>query len=121
MLGNCYTCGEKGHPMRLCPKGGGKGNGGKGDKGGGKGYNGFGGKGGGNKGFGGKGGGYGGGFGGKGVTFGGGGKGDQKGTWGYQGNCFNCGKKGYKMAECRPNTQTANAVEQTEQTQQPQE
>ena len=86
MTMQCYSCGGKGHPARLCPSkgqgkggggfGGGFGKGGKGDKGG-------------------KGGGKGGG--GKGAWIpgeGGGGK-------GYQGDCWQCGKKGHKAAGCR--------------------
>ena len=37
-------------------------------------------------------------------------KGGQKGTWRYQGDCWKCGKKGHKAAECH--TRMANAVEE---------
>jgi len=79
MKGNCYNCGEQGHPARLCPKG----------KGGGKGKGGYGmgpyqtgkGQGGWNPGW------------------SPGGKGKGKGQ--IKGNCFGCGKPGHRQADCR--------------------
>ena len=97
MLGKCYTCGGTGHPARMCPTKGG------GEKGLGKGFGG--------KGFGkqqspgGKG------YGGKGFSGGAGFNREQPKGFGkgYQGNCFNCGKRGHKSAECR--SRPANLVE----------
>ena len=108
MTGQCYTCGGVGHPQRLCPsKGQGKG---KGKSIGGAG------------GFGGKGyppqqqsapSGYGKSYGKGSVGKGFGGKGYGKALGkGYQCNCYNCGKKGHKSAECRsPPVNQARLVE----------
>jgi hypothetical protein len=95
MAGKCFNCGTVGHPARLCPNKG-KGKGGYQGKGGAKG----GGKSTwtpmnqGNPGYNPKGGGKG--FGGK----------------GYQGNCFTCGQKGHKAAECQ--ARRTNSVETAE-------
>ena len=107
MMGSRFTCGVQGHNAKLCPLGTGKG-----QTHAGKGKGGFGGTGGGSgEGFGGKCcGGKGGGWGGTPMG---------KRTFGYQGNCFTCGKKNHKAAECR--SAPANGTNLVEQLQQIQE